>query len=288
MHVFFDRTISLRQGNSGAEPAKVRKLVCDQDVRVEDQTFAGSETNRKLVKVSSLRAPVLHMDSLAPDQDYPGKDGKPVAGNKVVASGPGLCKVWERGGSNPLSTGATPGNSGTTAGPAPRKKAEETKMTCIWFQRRMDANNQTNMAYFWEKVRVLNLPCDRPDREMNLDVILAGDLPEGAMYLSCSRLKVLDRPSNGKPNKQMEAHENVYAQGREFWARCGSLYYNQAKDQIILEAGTRGTATLYRQNGRNGRPETTEAQKIIYNRSTGEAQAFGIGSISGSTTTQPR
>ncbi len=286
MHVFFDRTISLRQGNRSDQPAKVRKLVCDQEVRVEDLTYQGN----KLVKYTLLRSPVLHMDSLEPDEDRPAKDGKPSAGNKVLASGPGLFKVWEPGSGQDLlnGDGPRPAERRTAARPAapakePAKKADaEMKMTCVWFQRRMDANNQTGTAQFWERVRVLNLPCDRHDREIDLDVVLATDLPEGALYLSCDRLKVLDRPSNGKPNKQMESHGNVYAQGREFYARCGSLYYNQAKEQIILDGAGRGTATLYRVPYPGARAERAEGKKIIYWRASGKVDVIGANQIEGS------
>src|SRR5262249_38483634 len=39
LQVFFDRTISLREGNKGDQPAKVKQMVADKEVRVEDSTY---------------------------------------------------------------------------------------------------------------------------------------------------------------------------------------------------------------------------------------------------------
>jgi hypothetical protein len=291
LQVFFDRTISLKQGNKAGEPAKVRRMVCDQEVRVEDSTYEG----KKLVKYTSLEAPVLHMEALEPDDDRPVvKGAKTSTGNKVLASGPGLFKAWEPGSSTDLI--APDPNAKPAAGtsrPAPakpkhgkepaKKQGDDMKLTCVWFQRRMDGNNHTNTANFWEKVRVLNLPSDRHDRPVDLDAILAKDLPEGALFMSCDRLKVLDRPTNNKPNKQMEARSvngSVYVQGREFYARAAAVYYNQEKEQVILD-GEKGVATLYKVTTQGAAPEVVVGKKIIYWRSTGETKVIGAEHING-------
>jgi lipopolysaccharide export system protein LptA len=273
LHVYFDRTVSLKQGNRGDQQPRVRKMVCDQEVRVEDSTY---DEHKKLIKYTSLEAPVLHMDALEPDDDQPLPPGK-SAGNKVIASGRGLLKTWEPGSNPDLmtsdSTSAKP--QGATApkdkGPNSKKPNDDMKLTCVWFKGRMDASSQTNTAYFWEKVQVLNLPADRHDKPIDLDAILIAELPERALYLSCDRLKVLDRPTDGKPNKQMEAHGSVYVQGKEFYARAASVYYNQAKEQVILEGGS-GVAKLYRQLTQGGKADELTGKKIIYNRKTGHTK----------------
>jgi hypothetical protein len=285
LQVFFDRPISLREGNKSDQPAKVKKMVADQEVRVEDSTYEKG----KLVKVAKLEALELDMDALEPDDDRPLPAGK-SAGNKVRARGPGHFQSWEPGSADPLGPdqpGAKKhGGAATSKKPAAppgsgAQQAPQMKMTYVAFQRRMDANSQTNMAYFWERVRVLSLPWEKHDKPIDLDVLLANDLPEGALYLSCDRLKVMDRPTDGKPNKQMEGHGNVYVQGREFYARGGSVYYNQQKQQIILDGNEVGQATLYRVITPGAPPDVLVGKKIIYNRATGETQVLGASGIQG-------
>jgi hypothetical protein len=138
----------------------------------------------------------------------------------------------------------------------------------VQFGKRMDADSKQNTARFWENVRVLSLPTENPYEPVNLDTILLTDLPEGATYLRCDKLKVLNETVDGKGNQQMEAHGRVYVQGKDFYARAHSVYYNQRKDQIILEASPGGQAALYKVPA-NGVPSTVTGQKIIYNRATG-------------------
>jgi lipopolysaccharide export system protein LptA len=306
MHVFFDRTISLKEGNKSDEPAKVRELVCDRDVHVEDSLYEGEQ----LKTVRRLRCPGLQMVTLDPEDDAPASGpGKPAApgksgagkpssqgttsaGNVVYASGPGHVTITERGESDwvgpapgskppaPRTTASKP--AGPPGGKPAGKKSDpnELKLTYVEFHKRMDANSKTNTALFWENVRVLNVPCKSFDTKVDLDAMLATDLPEGAMYMRCDKLKVLDHPTDGQPNKQMEAHGQVYLQGREFYGRADSATYNQQKEQVILYGGD-GYALLYRQTVPGSTPSVLEAKKIIYNRSTGETNAFEVRSASG-------
>jgi lipopolysaccharide export system protein LptA len=110
------------------------------------------------------------------------------------------------------------------------------------------------------------------------------DMPEGAMYLRCDRLKVLDVPEGGKPNQQMEGRGRVYVQGKDFHARADAVFYNQAKDQVILDGNEGGMATLYKVRGPGSDPDILQGKKIIYNRTTGKADVQGGESISGVST----
>jgi hypothetical protein len=327
MHVFFDRTISLREGNKSDEPAKVREMVCDRDVRVEDSIYEG-ETLKTLRKI---RGPGMQMIALD-DDDGPSGNGPPVrpsgppqasksaspgkggpgkpagetktsGGNKINFSGPGEVTIIERGGSDFI--GPTPGSKPSTppgqqagtnsASPRPgapgnkqhpgkpgtnQSDPDELKLTYVEYRQRMDANSKRNMVWFWGDVRVLNLPCKSFDMKVNLDAMLTTTLPERAMYMRCDRLQVLDHPTDGQPNKQMEAHGRVYLQGREFYGRGDWATYNQQKEQVILYGGD-GYALLYKQSTPGGQPSVLEAKKIIYNRSTGHTDAFEVRSASG-------
>jgi lipopolysaccharide export system protein LptA len=151
----------------------------------------------------------------------------------------------------------------------------------VSFGKRMDANSKTNTAHFWENVRVLNMPGDDPNQEIDLDTILATELPEGAMYLRCERLKVLDQPVNGRSNQQMEAYGRVYVQAKEFYARADAVFYNQAKDQIIFDGKESGVATLCKVRRKGEEPQVIRGKKIIYHRTTGEAKVDSGDSIRG-------
>jgi hypothetical protein len=302
LHAFFDRTISLKEGNKSDQPAKVRELVCDRDVRIEDSEYDGD----KLVKWRLLNSSGVQMVALDPEEDDPDAPGrtrapakpapgkedpnKASAGNVVYASGPGNVRMWEPGDNDLGAPGGKGAAAKTTAAkpaapPAKGKQgkkasSDDMRLTYVEFQKRMDANSKTKTALFWENVRVLNLPCKKPDTPIDLDTILADDLPEGAMYLRCDRLKVLDHPTDGAPNKQMEAHGKVYVQGREFYARSDWATFNQQKQQVIFYGGD-GYATLYKVDVPGGKPTVLEGKKIIHNRSTGKTEVYGAREVSG-------
>jgi hypothetical protein len=318
LQVYFDRHISLKQGNKGDQAAKVREMVCDRSVRIEDRLYEGD----KLLEFKRLVAPWVQMNALEPDDLTPRQPPTPVAGtparsndgNEVHASGPGFLTIVKRGGPDPLAppeaapAPKAPGRPAPRppAGPAPARAArpggapapaaargaapppnDELKLTYVSFQKRMDANSRSNTALFWENVRVLNMPCENPNQPIDLDAMLA-DLPEGAMYLRAERLKVLDQPENGRSNQQMEAHGRVYVQGKDFYARADSVYYNQAKDQVILDGKDSGEATLYKQPRPGMKPEEFRGSKIIYSRTSGRADVIKGSEFNGSSLSTPR
>jgi lipopolysaccharide export system protein LptA len=117
---------------------------------------------------------------------------------------------------------------------------------------------------------------------IDLDQVLATDLPENSLYIRSDWLKVLDRPEiDGTPNKQMEGRGKVYIQGRDFWARGESVYYNQLKRQVIISGKDGSNATLYQQTRPGEKGRTVEAKQIIYNRATGTIDILGASSMSG-------
>jgi lipopolysaccharide export system protein LptA len=285
LQVYFDRTISLKQGNKSDQPAKVRTLVCDRDVRIEEHVYQGE----KLVKYQRLEGPAVEMRAQEPDDEPAGRPvvrppgARTSAGNLVYASGPGNIRVLEQGSADPLLVPTTPGARPAPAAKpaAPRAAGGEMKMTYVAFQNRMDANSRKNTAQFWGNVRIINFPCNRHDTVIDLDVMLAADLPDKAVYMRCDRLRVLDSTTDGKSNKEMWAHGKVYVQGREFYARADTVTYNQAKEQVIFHGEESGMATLYKIDQKGGKPQLVEARKIIYNRTTGEIRVEGAREATG-------
>jgi lipopolysaccharide export system protein LptA len=284
LQVYFTRPISLKQGNRTDAPARVRNLVCHKEVRIEDSVF---EVDR-LAKYQRLEALTVSMEALELDENAPSHRTTPKAksGNAVQAWGPGNIRIWEPGtGADPLApNSATP--RATSAKPA-APPGEKMRMTYVAFGK-MTANSKRGTAQFWTTehsgVQVLHIPCSRHDAPINLDTILAVDLPENSLYIKCGRLKVLDALEAGKPNKQMEAHDMVRIHGRGFWANADSVYYNEQKQQIILEGKESGNAMLYKSDRPGAQPQTIEGKKLIYNRATGQVTGQGVTSTSGATT----
>ncbi len=294
LQVYFDRPISLKEGNKDGPSPQVKNLMCDRDVRIEDSTFEGE----RLVKYQRLECLEVQMRALEPEEGGPraapppaaasapaGAKGRSSTGNVVRASGPGNLRIWEpNSGDDPAGPG--PDGRRTAAKAAPAASAPEMRMTYVAFGSRMLANSQTNTAQFWGGgeggVRVLHLPCPRPDVPIDLSTILATDLPEKALYIRCNHLKVLDRPeADGRPNKQMEGTGQVDIQGRDFWARGDKVQYNHLKQQVIITGGESGNATLSQVTYPGAEPKKVSARQIIYNRATGKVNVSGASSVTG-------
>ena len=90
------------------------------------------------------------------------------------------------------------------------KEKQEYKMTLVSFKGPMQANSQTNTVSFWRNVQVLSLPWPRHDEPLELEkVLLQNPLPEGALYLRCERVKVLDTPADPKTKRPPELEDLI-------------------------------------------------------------------------------
>lgn len=276
LQVTFNRMVSLKEGNRSDEQARVKKLVCNQDARVADDTRDPRDPS-KTIKYQALRAPVMYVDSL---ESLDEKQKAPV-GNRVVASGPGTFRVWEAGTAGELDLKAGPGPAKDKAPAKGQPPKQEYKTTLVSFGGQMHANSEKHTVNFYNNVRVLNLPCPRHDVAIDMDQTLL-NLPAGALYLRCSnRLEVLDVPTDGQPNKQMTGTGNVYVQGKEFYAHAQVVKYNQQKQQVILEGSKEAPARLVKQSIVGGKTETVEGLRITYNRAQGETKVEGGTQVQG-------
>ena len=87
--MFFDRPISLKDGAKSDQPAKVRNLVGDKEVRVEDSVV---EQN-KLLKYQLLEGTSIAMNTVPRDDVPPVPGGKSSDANEVRLSGPGSVRI---------------------------------------------------------------------------------------------------------------------------------------------------------------------------------------------------
>lgn len=298
LQVFFDRPISLKEGMRGSQPVKVSKLFGDKGddgkpVRVEDQTFEGG----RLQKYQMLMGSSIQMTTVPRDEEGTSHGGKNNDANEVTLSGPGVLRILQRGGveavpkpdqltvSQPASNDRRPPSS-----PAPAAQGEEMKLTYISFERLMKASSLTNVASFWGAVRVLNLPCEDPHLNIDLDAMLASDLPPGALYLRCNRLRVgtYQKPIYvSADQKQLRAYQvmdalgQVYVQGKDFTAQCDHMTFNEEKDQVIFIGEGDNLAVMSKGEIKGEKRKILKGKRLIYIRSTGQVYVDQIDSING-------
>jgi hypothetical protein len=283
--VFFDRTVSLKPTakpdgppktpGKEEEPARVKNLVCDHKVRIEESTLEGD----KVIKYQRIESGYVAMNALEADDDPPAAgtnrkaEDKPAEGNEVRASGEGTVRLFQIGGTDPLAQPMpmgqpAPMRQGQNQKPNQEKKEDEPKLTFIQYRNSMYANSKKNLASFWGQVRVINLPSKDHLREIDLEK-LVGDLPPDAMYLASDQLTVMNRGTKERSQQEMLAKGRVIVKAKEFWGRAETVSFNEAKDQIILDGGEDGSAILFKDVGRGAPPQKIEGKKITYIRSTG-------------------
>jgi hypothetical protein len=249
LQVDLDRTVSLREGEKkGQPPAKVDKLVCANQVRVEESAFR----MQKLHEYKRIVSTELDLDNLA---------------GVVDAPGPGIVYIMQMGGKGEdLPVAPSPQKPAV----APKPGEEELKLTRVAYEKHMRANNTTRTAYFLGNVQVIHLPSADPD----VPVDITKPLPKGAMYLRCEGFKVTScRHPDGKTSHQeMEANTRVLVQAPEFWGRADRVTYDESKELVIFEGLNGNMATLYRENPHAPRGQRGEirSRKIYYWRRTND------------------
>ena len=280
MQVWLDRPVSFKEGDRNSTPAKVEHLVCghgqsEQLVIVEDTKFDGS----KLVGYQRLHSQDLYVDN---------KEGK------MEASGPnGIFNLLQLGSAEDGGL-SSPEIKKTPQRPAPGKGTEELKLTRVYFNGRLHADNKKRIATFYDDVKVYHLPADDPDATVD-----EAHPPAGCMILRCNILKVFSESlPNGQKNQKMQATGKVYIQGRsrspdsgrgaansgndspDYWGDAQVLKYDEGNPWIILDGGE-GSAHLYRVLAPGARPDKVEARKIWYNRKDKTYRVDGGGLIEG-------
>jgi hypothetical protein len=261
LEVTLDKHVSLKQGARGEQPA-VEKLVCNNKVGVTDAKREGE----KVVELKRISAQELIMDN-----DNHTKE------RTVRASGPGSVRMFQL--ANKDDTFGGPSQSTSAKQPAPANKSarndgKEFKLTMIWYDGRLWANNSKGIARFYDRVYLVQLPTE----DAELVIPNGSSLPPGGMTLECKRMELREEKHADKTvSQELIAHENVRVTGQNYTATCDVLKYDTSKNQIILEASIPGTyAKIWHAKFPGANPDKTEARQIIYNRKTGEMRASGM------------
>jgi hypothetical protein len=271
-------------------------MVADNDVRVAEFVRDLVKDDSKVVKYQALFCRYLIVDSLEPEDEAQ----KGPARNRVQASGPGSYHTWDLGDGDMSLAGPDQAAQKAPPAKAPPAKQEqgkqEYKMTQVRFFETMLANSQTNTVRFYGNVKVLNLPWPKYDDPLDMDKVLnQNPLPEGALYLRCDNVKVLDTPAiveQGKvkrpANKEMEGHGNAIVQGRDFDAKSNDVTYNQLKQQVILYGSKEAPATMQRYRYVGDVGQKAVGKTITHNRAKGETIVDGLQSLQGETVPQQK
>jgi lipopolysaccharide export system protein LptA len=261
LEVTLDKHVSLKEGAKGQQPA-VEKLVCNNNVGVED-------TKREGTKITEFKR--ISAQELIMDNDNQTKE------RTVRASGQGSVRMFQLTSKQDGFDGPPKPAAAKQPAKTPNKTTaaddKEFKLTMIWYEGRMWANNAKGIVKFYDHVYLVQLPTEDPKL-----VIGNGNLPPGAMTLQCDRMELLEEKHGDKTTSQeLRAYDKVRVEGQNYTATCDVLKYDTSKEQIILEAAIPGTyAKLFHWKYAGAKPDMTEARKIIYNRVTGNFQAEGM------------
>lgn len=190
--------------------------------------------------------------------------------------------------SDQMSMLAGPANGGkpNAVAPPPGVRGGKLHFLRVDFQRALAGNLIHRELRFVERVRTVYGPVDSWEQE--LDGSRRDQLPPDTMTLACDDLAINEDPqavraavNPNEPDKrkigpvQLRATGNVRIDGQSeaegrFGASAESASYEQSKDVFVLE-GSEGTpATLWRRQGADDNSPPLHAQRINYDRSTGQ------------------
>ncbi len=206
---------------------------------------------------------------------------------EVRGQGPGIIRSTRYGAGAGLLTGLPDGKSSSppAAANAPGSKLYFLRVD---FRTGLEGNIYTRMLTFHDRVRTVYGPVDAWGQE--LDPLRPETLPPDSMTLSCDHLQLNEDPAATKsaaaPNSavakamgkiQLVAQSNVKIDGQspsqgQFTVQADSVSYDQGKELFILQGDARTPAKLWRRTATGDSPPL-EAEKIFYNRATGQVKA---------------
>jgi hypothetical protein len=250
LQVTLDRDVSLKEGQKAGEAAKVDKLVCDREVNVVSIIF---DPKGKMTQFRRLENCEMRVDH---QQD------------SVNASGPGRVTILQYGAPD---TFAAPqqGKKGVAA----PKQPDVLKLTRVLFRKSMFSTqkNGARTTHFYENVRVLHLPTDDPEVQVD-----ENRLPKNSFTMTCGVLEVVSREGDTQNAGQfMKASVNVTFQTPEFYGVSDSLVYNEKTETILFKGTVGSPARVYQARAPGAAPKEISGQQLLYHRRTGEFEVVG-------------
>ncbi|HMO15590.1 MAG TPA: hypothetical protein PKD64_16530 [Pirellulaceae bacterium] len=267
-----DQFINFTQGNEfNAVSARINKIVLHGTMEADSRVFKTIATNQPRSD-RMLDNVVIHINQLDENEN-------PASSQTIVV--PEASIDHESSLISCLGPGMVRGIQVTrnrTNGPRTNRLIESTRDTLpfeyvqIKFERELKARMNQHDMIFLGGVRLLYSPVSRWDASFNAD---QKHIPDpGGLRLLCDSLQLFQwQPRTSKePIMEMIAKGNAQAFGQQFEANADRISYNQATENLILQAGERRDAELnYANPGQSDRGHLT-AVTINYNITTGEIQ----------------
>ncbi len=243
LQIELDREVSFKEGQKGTQQAKVKKLICERKVRVEEQI---KDAAGHLEKYHRLEAVELAMDN----------DGGPS-----TAHGPGMVELLAKGAAELLP------QPGAKSQPPRQQVMRGTRVTYDgWLSSKVQ--NNTRISTFLDNVQVEHKPADRPNFPFDRQKLGKDDF-----YMSCNKLVVTTHafPDN-RSSQEMYAHGNVDFVMHDVVCRATVIKFDERSDQITIEGTPDNPAVIFKQVGRGKPPQAIKGGKMLYNRRTGAIQ----------------
>ncbi len=262
---YLDRYVSFKEGQKtgadGQKDAKVERIVCDQNVFIDDSKV--DEKTKQLVQRNIIQGWLLvnHQDG------------------RTDVTGPGQCRQLAIGGSEstlgPQQPGAQP--------KAKTDTGNQWMLTHVKFPARMfysiDEPTKTKKATFWANpgsfIEVYRFPTTDINATMNPD-----HPPKDGLYLRCENLVVRGEETKERTNQIMIARQNVFFRTDIYLGYADVLKYDENTDMVTMECFDGRLVQLYEYD-KDGirREKSVRSAKVLYNRKTGEVLTNGVKSI---------
>lgn len=246
-----------------------------------------TKVDGKIVKSQTILAPDVVI-VMTPLEDK--KSRKEITATSA-ATMPGIVRIWQAGARDSEPAGQKKKEPAKKDGPA-RKKGElgpdeEMKLTIVQFGEKMWAEDFRKRAKFWTNVRVVHLPADRPNMQVDLR---EGDIPKGAIYLEArDTLEVFSttQREKGPDGKEVDVeYQEMIAIGNvrvrkqgEYFGDADKVTYSELKGTLTLHGTERNPAVFNRIRGAGVPTEKSQAQTIVYyvkEKTVGERGGIGI------------
>lgn len=218
----------------------LRRIDFTGHVHVENRTYK----ERQLVSVDTLDLGFLSVDHRT---------------GKISGTGPGEVATIRTGQSESALWARSPGQLTTRA-----PDANGLFLINVAFQKVMQGNFHQRQIHFEDEVVMVYGPVDH--WEQKLDPDFPQQLGPRGFVLNCNRLSFFDMRRHNSENSAYElfATGNSTVEGETFFARSQSITYATAKEQLILEGGSRSPAVLWYRQRADSEANRIPARKIIY------------------------
>lgn len=233
MRVHFTETISFTEGLNGGDESKLGKLLrsieCLGGVTVNSFEFSEGRTLEE--RHGSFRSIDINQQT----------------GN-TVAAGPGWITSWTQ--DRPRLSKAVSARANASA----QARESAWNYTRIDFLGKVNGNFHQRTTTFNRDVAIVYGPVDRLAQVVDPDSGPGGELPEGAVRMTCDQLEITERGAKkGQRTMELLASGNAELDGRKVHAEADDIKYDERKELFTVVSHGNRMARLW-QRERVGSP----------------------------------